>query len=108
MRNTAENRPTHVTRGNVFLDLGFSPEKALALKFKARILMSILDEVKRKKYRQAQLVKVLDEHQPVISNLLRGNIAQMSIEKLLVYANRLGLPLEVQQPRHAARRRRAA
>jgi predicted XRE-type DNA-binding protein len=108
MRSAAENKPTHATRGKVFLELGFSPEKALALKFKARILVAILDEVKRKSYRQAQLVKVLDEHQPVISNLLRGKIAQMSIEKLLIYANRLGLSLEVQQPRHAARRRRAA
>jgi len=88
--------------------LGFSPEKALALKFKAKILIAILDEVKRKKYRQAQLVKVLDEHQPVVSNLLHGKITQMSIEKLLIYADRLGLSLDVQKPRHPARRRRAA
>ena len=102
------NEPTHITRGNVFLDLGFSPEKALALKFKAKILIAILDEVKRKKYRQAQLVKVLDEHQPVVSNLLHGKITQMSIEKLLTYADRLGLSLDVQKPRQPARRRRAA
>ena len=68
----------------------------------------ILDEVKRKKYRQAQLVKVLDEHQPVVSNLLHGKITQMSIEKLLIYADRLGLSLDVQKPRQPARRRRAA
>ena len=104
----AENEPTHITRGNVFLDLGFSPAKALALKFKAKILIAILDEVKRKKYRQAQLVKILDEHQPVVSNLLRGKITQMSIEKLLIYADRLGLALDVQRPRHAQRRGRAA
>lgn len=108
MRSAAENKATHVTRGDVFRDLGFSPEKALALKFKARILIAILDEVNRKKYRQAQLVKVLNEHQPVISNLLRGKIAQMSIEKLLVYADRLGLSLDVQRPYRQVRRRRAA
>jgi predicted XRE-type DNA-binding protein len=108
MRSAAENKATHVTQGDVFRDLGFSPEKALALKFKARILVGILDEVKRKKYRQAQLVKILDEHQPVVSNLLRGKITQMSIEKLLIYADRLGLSLDVQKPRHQPRRRRAA
>src|SRR5437016_10216865 len=108
MQSAAANRATHITRGDVFQDLGFSPEKALALKFKARILIAILDEVKRRKYRQAQLVKILDEHQPVVSNLLRGKITQMSIEKLLIYADRLGLSLEVQRPRHPARRRRAA
>ena len=104
----ADNRATHITRGNVFLDLGFSPEQALALKFKAKILIAILDEVKRKKYRQADLVKVLDEHQPVVSNLLHGKITQMSIEKLLIYADRLGLSLDVQKPHRPARRHRAA
>ena len=103
-----ENEPSHITQGNVFRDIGFSPEKALALKFKAKILIAILDEVKRKKYRQAQLVKVLDEHQPVVSNLLHGKITQMSIEKLLIYADRLGLSLDVQKPRQPARQRRAA
>ena len=99
---------SHITRDNVFLDLGFSAEKALALKFKAQILVAILDEVKRRKFRQAELVKVLDEHQPVVSNLLRGKISHMSIEKLLVYADRLGLPLDVRKPRSAQRRSRAA
>lgn len=98
----AENKPSHITRENVFLDLGFEADKALALKFKAKILMAILDEVKRRKYRQAQLVKILDEHQPVISNLLRGKITLMSIEKLLIYADRLGLALDVRRRRRAA------
>ena len=104
----AKNEPTHITRDNVFLDLGFSPEKALALKFKAKILIAILDEVKRRKYSQTQLARVLDEHQPVVSNLQRGKITQMSIEKLLIYADRLGLSLDVQSPRAQARRRPAA
>jgi predicted XRE-type DNA-binding protein len=98
----AKNEPTHITRDTVFLDIGFPPEKALALKFKAKILIAILDEVKRRKYRQSQLVRILDEHQPVVSNLLRGKITQMSIEKLLIYADRLGLSLDVQKRRRAA------
>jgi predicted XRE-type DNA-binding protein len=97
MPNAPANKPTHITRGNVFVDLGFAPEKALALQFKARILSAILNTVKRKRYRQSQLVTILDEHQPVVSNLLRGKITQMSIEKLLIYAHRLGLSLDVQR-----------
>jgi predicted XRE-type DNA-binding protein len=108
MRSAAENKAAYVTRGDVFRDLGFPPEKALALKFKARILAAILHEVRRKNYRQAQLVKVLDEHQPVVSNLLRGKIMQMSIEKLLIYADRLGLSLDVHRQRPHPRRHRAA
>jgi len=104
----AENSPSHVTAGDVILDLGFSPEKALALQFKAKILSAVLEEIRRKKYTQARLVLLLDEHQPVVSNLLRGKISQMSIEKLLIYAYRLGLALDVRKPRHNARRRSAA
>jgi predicted XRE-type DNA-binding protein len=104
----AANKPSHVTRQNVFLDLDFSPEKALALKFKARILAAILAEVKRRRYRQAQLVATLDEHQPVVSNLLHGKIAHMSIERLLIYADRLGLALDVRRHRAASRSRSAA
>lgn len=35
--------------------------------------------IRDRKYRHAQLVKILDEHQPVVSNLLRGKITQMSM-----------------------------
>jgi predicted XRE-type DNA-binding protein len=104
----AENKPTHVTRGDIFADLGFNREQALALRFKAKILSAILDEVHRKKYSQSQLVQLLDEHQPVISNLLRGKISQMSIEKLLKYADRLNLSLDVRRGKPQTRRARAA
>ena len=32
-----------------------------------------------------------DEHQPAVSNLIRGRITQVSIEKLLRYSDRLGM-----------------
>ena len=99
------NKTSHVTRDNIFLDLGFSPEKALALKFKAKIMVAIVEEIERKKYTQAEVADVLDEHQPVVSNLLRGKISQMSIEKLLIYADRLGLALDVRRPRSPRRRK---
>ena len=104
MRKALESSPTYVTAssGNVFDDLGFPPEKAMALLFKAKILTGILDEVRRKKYSQRKLVDLLDEHQPVVSNLLQGKISQMSIEKLLTHADRLGLKLDI----HRARRTR--
>lgn len=100
MRN-GNNKPEHITASsaNLFLDLGFAPEKAAAMKIKARILSVIHEEVRRKRYRQAKLVEILDEHQPVVSNLMRGRISQMSIEKLLGYADRLGIGFEVRETR---------
>jgi predicted XRE-type DNA-binding protein len=82
---------THVTHGDVLDDLGFSRSEATALKFKADLLDAIREEVERRKYTQRQLVDILDEHQPAVSNLLQGKINQVSIEKLLRYSDRLGM-----------------
>ena len=38
---------------------------------------------------------LLDEYQPSVSNLLKGRIAQVSIEKLLRYADRLHLETSI-------------
>ena len=108
MPRATANRPSHVSSENVFADLGFSPQKAIAMKFKAKILSAILDEVHRKRYRQRRLVEILDEYQPVVSNLLRGKVSQMSIEKLLIYADRLGLRLDLRCSRSHTKRRSAA
>src|ERR1700683_2074892 len=95
MKNAAENRPTHIVKGNVFDALGFSASEASALKIKAEILSAILEHVKTTGYTQAQLVDILDEYQPSVSNLLKGRISQVSIEKLLRYADRLHLQTSI-------------
>jgi predicted XRE-type DNA-binding protein len=82
---------THVTRGDVLDDLGFSRSEATALKVKADLLDAIRAEIERRSYTQRQLVNILDEHQPAVSNLIRGRINQVSIEKLLRYSDRLGM-----------------
>lgn len=88
MRNAA-NKPTHVTRGNVLDDLGFSPEYATALKFKAELYQAILTCARR--YTQRELQMILGEPQPRVSELLNGKIANKSVDKLLYYAGRLGM-----------------
>jgi predicted XRE-type DNA-binding protein len=82
---------SHVTRGDVLDDLGFSRSEATALKFKADLLDALRAEIERRNYTQRQLVSILDEHQPAVSNLIRGRINQVSIEKLLRYSDRLGM-----------------
>ncbi len=79
----------HVTRGNVLDDLGFSPEQATALKFKAQLYQAILKY--SEKYSQKELQAILGEPQPRVSELLNGKIANKSIDKLLYYAGRLGI-----------------
>jgi predicted XRE-type DNA-binding protein len=91
MKSVAGNKPTHIVKGNIFDALGFSASEASALKIKAEILSAILEHVRAKGYTQAQLVDILDEYQPSVSSLLKGRISQVSIEKLLRYADRLHL-----------------
>ena len=88
MKN-ATNKPAHVTRGNVIDDLGFSPEQAAALKFKAELYRAILKYAR--KYSQKELQVILGEPQPRVSELLNGKIANKSVDKLLYYASRLGI-----------------
>jgi predicted XRE-type DNA-binding protein len=88
VKSTA-NKPRHITRGNVLDDLGFSPEQAAALKFKAQLYQAILKY--SQKYSQKELQVILGEPQPRVSELLNGKIANKSIDKLLHYAGRLGI-----------------
>ena len=83
------NKPTHVMHGNVLDDLGFSPEEATALKFKAELYQAVLKVAR--KYSQKELQVILGEPQPRVSELLNGKIANKSVDKLLYYAGRLGI-----------------
>jgi len=93
---------------NVFEDLGFSPEKAAALKLKTDLHTKIMKCAAH--HSQAQLQTLLDESQPRISDLLRGKISKFSLEMLLMYAGRLGLHTELKTtaPKKHARTRGAA
>jgi predicted XRE-type DNA-binding protein len=95
MKSTAGNKPTHIVKGHIFDALGFSASEASALKIKAEILSAILEHVRVKRYSQVQLVDILDEYQPSVSNLLKRRISQVSIEKLLRYADRLHLQTSI-------------
>jgi len=85
------NKPSHITQGDVFDDLGFTRAEASALKIKADLLDAILCEIEKRGHGQRQLVDLLDEYQPSVSNLLQGKIASVSIEKLLYYSDRLNI-----------------
>ena|ERR1700693_1315776 len=105
----ARSKPTHVTRGNALDDLGFSPEQATILKFKAELYQAILKHAR--KYSPKELQVILVEPQPRVSELLNGKIAKKSVDKLLYYAGRLGIEAKARFPqtnKHAVRRELAA
>ena len=90
-----KNKPTHISKGNVIDDLGFSSEEAAAIKLKASLHAEIMRIVEKKKLRSRQLEKILDQPQPRISELLNGKISKMSAEKLAGYLSRLGVEIKI-------------
>ena len=90
-----ENKPSHISKGNVIDDLGFSPEEAAAVKLKVNLHAEILKVVEKRKLKSRDLEKILDQPQPRISELLNGKISKMSAEKLAGYLSRLGVEIKV-------------
>lgn len=82
-------RPEHITRGDVFDDLGFSPKKAASLKLKVDLHEKIMSRAKR--YSQAQLAVLLHEPQSRVSDLMRGKLGKFSLEMLVFYGGQLGI-----------------
>lgn len=89
------NKPGHITKGDIFDDLGFSPAETLEAKIKADIWQALIKHIEQHGYSQAYLVAVLKVHQPDVSNLLKGKISKVSITKLIQFAGRLNLDARV-------------
>ena len=91
-----KNRPAHITRGDVLDDLGFSPEEAATLKFKADLYRAIMRYARN--YSPKELQAIFGEPQPRVSELLNGKISNKSVDKLLSYAGRLGIEPKARFP----------
>ncbi len=85
-----------VIKGDIFENLGVSRSEASDLRMRADLLDAILRVVDRRKLTQKQLAVILDDHQPNMSDLMNGKIAKFSIDKLVRYADRLGIETRVQ------------
>jgi predicted XRE-type DNA-binding protein len=89
------NKAGHITKGDIFDDLGFSPAETLEMKIKAEIWQALLQHIEQHGYTQAYLVTTLKAHQPDVSNLLHGKISRISITKLIQFAGRLNLDARI-------------
>jgi predicted XRE-type DNA-binding protein len=92
---SASNKPGHITKGDIFDDLGFSPAETLEMKIKAEIWQALLQHIEQQGFTQAYLVTTLKAHQPDVSNLLHGKISRISITKLIQFAGRLNLDARI-------------
>ena len=88
--------------GNVFEDLGFPQEEAVILQLKTDMKIAIEREAKRRKLSPKKLAQALDIQQPQVSDLLTGKVSKMTLDRLMKYAHRLGMKVELNAKRTRA------
>jgi len=69
--------------GNVFRDLGYSPEDADNLRVRSELMISLTRLIESRGLTQAQAAKLLGVSQPRISDLVRGKIHLFSVDGLI-------------------------
>ena len=74
-----------------FKDLGFNEQESRSLTIKANLYGKLFDVVSEKEIKTCDLEKILDVPQPRVSELLNGKMSSLSIEKLLLYLERMGV-----------------
>jgi predicted XRE-type DNA-binding protein len=81
--------------GNVFEDIGFSPEEAENLKIRAVLMVSLRQIIEDAGITQAQAAEAFGVTQPRVSDLVRGKIELFSIDTLVNMLAAAGHHVEV-------------
>jgi predicted XRE-type DNA-binding protein len=89
------SKPAHLTKGDIFDDLGLTPQEALEAKVKNDLWRDLVAHIEHRALNQADLAHKLRIHQPDVSNLLRGKLSKFSTGKLIHFAVRLNLGVKV-------------
>lgn len=94
-----------VTRGNVFEDLGFSPEEAEKMALRVFLGEQIRTFIQRNGLDQAEAAAFFDVQQPKISKIMNENLDGMSIDYLVKMVAHTGgtLKYSFRQPRKLSR-----
>lgn len=93
--------------GNVFRDLGFSPEEAEHLKVRSELMISLQKAISARRLKQAEVANLLAVTQPRVSDLMRGRIDLFSTDALIDMLARLGIRVKL-LPQRSRRRAGAA
>lgn len=77
--------------GNVFIDLGYSPDEAAILQMRADLMSKLRKFIETQKITQTDAAKILCVSQSRISDLIRGKWERFSLEMLITLATRAGM-----------------
>jgi predicted XRE-type DNA-binding protein len=94
--------------GNVFRDLGYSPEQAESLRLRSELMMRIKQLIGRRGLTQKAAAEMLGVSQPRISDLVRGRIDLFSLDTLVDMLVKGGMRVQLSVRRSRVSRRDAA
>ena len=91
--------PIIESSGNVFADLGFSPEEAAIMAMRAELMATLRQTIESQQWTQAQAAEHLGIGQSRVSDLMRGKRDKFSLDMLVTLATRAGhkVGLEIAQ-----------
>ncbi len=85
------NEPVIHSSGNVFIDLGYSPDEAAILQMRADLMADLRKFIRAKRLTQAKAAEILGVSQSRISDLIRGKWKRFSLEMLITLATKAGM-----------------
>ena len=83
--------------GNVFIDLGYSPDEAAILQMRADLMADLRKWIKAKRLTQSKAAENLGVSQSRISDLIRGKWERFSLEMLITLATRAGMRVSLRR-----------
>jgi predicted XRE-type DNA-binding protein len=86
--------------GNVFIDLGLSPDESAVLQMRADLMAGLRKFIKTKKLTQAKAADILGVSQSRVFDLIRGKWEKFSLEMLITLATRAGMRVSLRR-RHS-------
>jgi predicted XRE-type DNA-binding protein len=77
--------------GNIFIDLGYSPDEAAILQMRADLMADLRKWIKAKRLTQTKAAAILGVGQSRVSDLIRGKWERFSLEMLITLATKAGM-----------------
>jgi len=77
--------------GNVFIDLGYSPDEAAILQMRADLMADLRKFIQAKRLTQTKAAEILRISQSRVSDLITGKWERFSLEMLITLATRAGM-----------------
>jgi len=83
--------------GNVFIDLGYSPDEAAILQMRADLMADLRKLIKARRLTQTRAAAILGVSQSRVSDLIRGKWERFSLEMLITLATRVGMHVSLKK-----------